>query len=233
MAGRMMRDFLRMVDEFLRGQGRFALEAPPAGRLRWLIVFVAAFGLVYGAVMGAFSGLTPGRYHQLLYSAVKVPLLLLATFALCLPSYFVLNSVLGLRSDFDRALRAVAATQACVAIVLASLAPLTALFYASYDDYSLAVNFNGVMFAVACVMAQVVVRRYYVPLMRRAPRHRTMMHVWFFLYVFVGIQMAWVLKPFVGDPRVPVRFFKPEELGNAYVVISSLVWQFVQQLLGM
>ena len=55
----MMRAFLRTVDEFLRGQGRFALDAPLAGRLRWLVAFVVTGGLVYGAVMGSFSALAP------------------------------------------------------------------------------------------------------------------------------------------------------------------------------
>jgi len=49
--------------------------------------------------MGTFSGLAAGRFHQLLYSGVKVPLLMLVTFGLCLPSFFVLNTVAGLRDE--------------------------------------------------------------------------------------------------------------------------------------
>mgnify|MGYP000342013235 CR=1 FL=1 len=219
----MMGAFLRAMDEFLRGRGRFAVEAPLAGRLRWLFAFVLAGGIFYGAVMGSFSGLAPGRFHQLVYSGVKVPILLLVTFGLCLPSFFVINSVAGLRDDFGQVLQAIVGTQACVTLVLAALAPVTALLYGSCADYAVAVFVNGVMFATAAATAQIVVRRYYAPLVSRNARHRTMLHVWLGLYVFVGIQMAWVLRPFIGDPDRPVVFFRADAWGNAYVVVAQLI----------
>jgi len=215
--------FCHLVDDFLRGSGRFSVDAAPAGRLRWLFLFVLVFGVFYGGVMGCFSGLASGRQHQLIYSGVKVPMLLLVTFALCLPSFFVINAVAGLRDDFGEALRAVVATQACVTAVLACLAPVTALFYASSANYTLAVLFNGLIFGVATITSQVVVRRYYAALIRRSPTHRTMLYVWLLLYVFVGIQMGWVLRPFIGDPNAPVAFFRTDAWGNAYVVVGRLI----------
>ncbi len=218
-----MRTLFQAIDDFLRGRGAFAPEAPLAGRLRWLVILMVVCGPLYGAVMGTYSGLAPGRLHQLLYSAVKVPLLLLATFLLCLPSFFVINTIAGLREDFGRVLRAVIGTQSCVTVVLASLAPLTVVWYLSSADYQLALLFNALMFGVASVAAQVVVRRYYGPLIRGSQRHRQLLRVWFVLYMFVGIQMAWVLRPFIGDPRLPVAFFRSEAWGNAYVVVAQLL----------
>lgn len=199
------------------------MDAPAARRLRWLVALVVAFGGFYGAVMASFTGLAPQRLHQLLYVAVKVPMLLLVTFGLCLPSFFVVNTVAGLRDDFSKALRAVTATQACVAVVLACLAPVTVLFYVSTTNYNLALAFNGFIFAVASVSAQIVVRRYYAPLIRKSSLHRVMMYFWFFIYIFVAMQMAWVLRPFIGSPDLPVSFFREEKWGNAYVEIFRLL----------
>jgi len=227
-----MRAFAQAVDDFVRGHGRFAAEASPAGRLPWLFAFVAVFGVAYGVVMGTFSGLAPDRFQLLVYSGVKVPLLMLATFGLCLPSFFVVNTVAGLRDDFPRALRAVVATQSCIAIVLAALAPLTALFYASCGDHRAAVLFNALMFGVAWVAAQVVSRRYYAALIRRQPLHGTMRYAWFVLYIFVGVQMAWVLRPFVGSPGLPVTFFRQEAWGNAYVVVAQLAFGLLRSVVG-
>ena len=227
----MMESHGQVLDEFLRGRGRFQVGAPPAGQLGWLFLLVLSCGGVYGAVMASFTGLAPGRYHQLLYVALKVPMLLLVTFALCLPSFFVVNTVAGLRDDFPEALRAVVATQACMAVVLASLAPITVLLYLSTADYALAVFFNGIMFAIASVSAQFMMRRYYGPLIKRAPRHRTMLVLWLFFYIFVGIQMAWVLRPFIGDPNAPVQFFREGAWGgNAYVVIAELISHFLSSI---
>jgi len=97
------------------------------------------------------------------------------------------------------------------------------VWYLSSADYQLALLFNALMFGVASFAAQVIVRRYYGPLIRRSPRHRQLLRVWFLLYAFVGIQMAWVLRPFIGNPRLPVAFFRAEAWGNAYVVVAQLL----------
>jgi len=225
-----MRFTFQLLDDFLRGEGRFAAEAPAAGQLKWLLFFLLLPGFIYGAVMASFTGLLPGRHLLLVYSGVKVPMFLLVTYLLCLPNFFVINTLAGLRADFSKALRATVATQACLTIVLAALSPLTALFYLSSADYSLAVFFNGVMFAVASFSAQIVMRRYYTPLIQRSPRHRPMLLCWLLLYVFVGIQMAWVLRPFIGDPNAPVAFFRKDAWGNAYVVITRLTVHFFQSI---
>lgn len=208
---------LRFVDRLLR-------DAPAAGGVGPGLAAVAAGGMAYGAVMGAFGGLTGDRPLQILFSAVKVPLLILATTALAMPSFFVVNALLGLRADFPVAARAVVGTQAAVAVVLAVLAPYTALWYLSTADYGEALLFNAGMFAVASGAAQWVLRRRYAPLEARDPRHRTVRRAWLGVYAFVGIQMGWVLRPFVGSPGGPVRFFREEAWGNAYVVVFDLAW---------
>jgi hypothetical protein len=190
-----------------------------------LAVLVAVFGLLYGAVMGSFGGVFSPAALQMLYSGLKVPLLLLATFVLSLPFFFVANSLLGLRSDFADAVRALLATQAGLAIILASLAPFTLFWYASADEYQAAVAFNGLMFFIATISAQWILRSYYRPLIQRNPTHVWMLRTWVVVYSFVGIQMAWVLRPFVGTPGSPVQFFREESWGNAYVVVAKLLWQ--------
>ena len=125
---------------------------------------VLLFGFLYGIAMGSYGGVGGDRVWQLLYSGLKVPLLLLATFFIGLPSFFVLNTLFGLRRDFREALRALVAAQAGVAIVLASCAPLTLFWYASFADYSAALLFNGLIFAVASFAGQFLLRGYYRPL---------------------------------------------------------------------
>lgn len=223
-------DSFRILDDFLRGAGSFAVDAPLTGKLKWLFIFILIGGGAYGVVMGSLTGLEPGRYHQLIYSGIKVWILFLVTFGLCLPSFFVVNTVAGLRDDFGLALRAVVATQACMAVVLGGLAPLTGLFYLSSTDYDLGVFFNGIAFFVASLSAQIVVRRYYRPLIQKNPLHRRMMRFWFLLYVFVGIQMAWVLRPFIGDPLYDVSFFRPGAWGNAYMEVFKLITYALKSL---
>jgi hypothetical protein len=180
-------------------------------------------------VMGSFGGIGPQRWLQILFSAVKVPLLLCVSFLLELPSFFIFNTLLGLRGDFRRTLGAVMTAQAGLAITLASLSPFVAFWYASCADYSWAILFNGTIFTVAALAGQVVLHRNYRGLILRHPRHRVMLGTWTIIYAFVAIQMAWVLRPFVGQPIEPISFFRHGAWGNAYAVIGELVWNSLRR----
>jgi len=213
---------LTHADGLLRG--RYALlGAWPRLHRRSLALEIVLGGAIYGAAMGSFGGWAGDRLWQVGYSAAKVPLLLLATWLLSVPSFYVFNTLAGLQRDFGRALAALLAAQAAVAIVLASLAPLVLLWNASNDNYRVAVLFNALLFLVASLAAQSVLRRHYRPLIAAAPRHRRLLQAWLVLYAFVGIQMGWMLRPFVGDPEAPVHFFRRETWGNAYLVVFELV----------
>lgn len=219
---------VRRIDDFLRGRAEFSTAGAHSLGLGHLWALTAGAGALYGAVMGGYAGLAPDRWQQLAYSAAKLPLFLFVTYALCVPAFFVLNSLRGLRTDFRRALCAMTAMQACLALILASLAPVTILAYASTADYGTAVFFNGIVFAVASVSSQLVVLRYYRPLLALDRRHRSMLAVWLALYVFVGIQAAWVMRPFVGNPDLPVALFRPGAWGNAYVAVINLTRQVLR-----
>jgi hypothetical protein len=218
-----MARLLLVADDVLRGRPWTTGQEHRARTLPVLAALVLVFGMTYGAVMGTYGGLAGDRVLQVVYSAVKVPILLLATFALSLPSFFVLNTLLGLRTDFGNALRALLAAQAGLTIALVALAPLTLLWYASSDAYHAAILFNGLMFAVASAGAQVMLRRAYRPLVERDPRHLVLLRFWLILYAFVGIQMGWLLRPFLGDPSKPVQFFREDTWGNAYVIVARMI----------
>jgi hypothetical protein len=218
---------LHFIDRVLRGaaDSRSSADAPSRVGAWASLAVVAVGGAAYGGVMGAFGGVAGDRPLQIVFSAVKVPILIAVTTALAMPSFFVLNTLLGLRDDFAEAARAVAATQSAVAVVLASLAPYTALWYVSTTDYHEATAFNALMFGAASVAAQWVLRRRYARLIARNRRHRVMLWGWLGVYAFIGIQMGWVLRPFIGQPGVPVTFFREGVWGNAYVVVLETMWQ--------
>ncbi len=164
----------------------------------------------------------------MLLSASKVPLLFLVTFLLCLPSFYVMNAFAGLREDFARVSNALLAFQAIAAIVLAALGPITVLMNLTTGFYSFIKLWNGLMFAVESLSGHYVMARLYRPLVFSNSRHAVLLRVWIVLYTFVGIQMAWVLRPFVGSPGMPFQIFRPEAWGNAYLEIGGIfarVWQ--------
>jgi hypothetical protein len=200
-------------DGLLRCEGRFAVGR---GRvpIEHLALLLLASGSLYGAAMGSGT-----RATQALYSGIKVPLLLVVSTCVCLPNFFVVNALLGLREDFAASLRGILAAQASVAAGLLALAPLVPVLYLSTDSYRLAVLGNGVCFALATLVGQRILGRHYAPLVAKDRRHAICRWAWMALYVFVAIQLAWVLRPFVGSPGMSTTFFRENAWSNAYVVI--------------
>jgi hypothetical protein len=224
----MTRAFLVGADGILRGQEAGGRGQESGGK-QWarLLMFIVVFGTCYGGLMGTFGGVTEERLLQVVYSGIKVPLLLLVTFAVALPSFFVLNTLLGLREDFPAVLTALISTQAGLTILLVGLAPYTLFWYASSANYNAAILFNALIFGIAALSAQWLLRRHYGPLIAANPRHRILLRTWLLIYAFVGIQSGWVLRPFIGNPEMKVQFFREEAWGNAYVEVAHKVRDLV------
>lgn len=217
--------FLATLDGLLRAR-RDTLEALTFGKAALILVL---FGGIYGLAMGSFWGGDGPRGLQMAYSALKVPILIGVTSLLSLPTMFVVTTLYGLRDDMLESLKALMATQGVLAIVLASFAPFTLLWYASSSYYNAALLFNGAIFGLASLFAQRALKRFYGHLIEKDARHRTLLRVWLVIYAFIGIQMGWVLRPFVGNPDDPTTFFRTEAWGNAYEAVAHNV----RQVLGM
>jgi hypothetical protein len=182
-------------------------------------LLVLVFASLHGCVLGVFGG----RTLQALYTACKVPILLCASTAICLPSFYVVNVLLGLRDDWNAACRAIFAAQGTLAVTLASLAPVTLLGYLSTDHYELAIVGNGLLFAIATTAAQQTMHRHYRDLVAANRRHTIARATWVVLYVFVAIQLAWVLRPFLGAPGLPTQFLREDAWTNAYVAVAQIL----------
>jgi hypothetical protein len=50
----------------------------------------------------------------------------------------------------------------------------------------------------------------------------SLLYVWIVLFGFVGTQLAWTLRPFVGSPGEPFAFFREID-GNFYVDIIRTI----------
>ncbi|MEL7498664.1 MAG: hypothetical protein AAFN77_13740 [Planctomycetota bacterium] len=234
------------LDRILRGReagspadAGSALAKPVS--IKTVIVLMLVLAPIYGVAMGSYAAVAGQRSWteqslQMVYSAIKVPLLLTMTVAIAIPSFFVINTLFGLRNQFGEALRAIISAQAGLAIILVSLLPITIFVYVSLSvssrGYSQGVMFNALVFGIASVSAQVMLRRYYAPLIKRSPRQRMMLRLWILIYAFVGIQAAYVLRPFIGSPNEPTSFFRSEPFENAYVVVFKLLWNLFGVLPG-
>ena len=176
----------------------------PAARL---LALSAASSACFGAAIGAYVG-----RMQILYAAVKMPLFFLGTLALSFAAMHVFAARnLRARETFIAASETIALT----AVVLGALAPIVALASLSTPKPSP----GGYRFLILLLTASVAVGGI-CGVIRLHARLRSvrLTVVWIVIYQFVGAQMAWLLKPWVGHTFSDDRFLPLREnlQGNFY-----------------
>ncbi|MCC6785937.1 MAG: hypothetical protein IT457_24035 [Planctomycetes bacterium] len=192
-------------------------HAPDRALMPWgnLLLALIGGGALYGLALGAYSG----SLRHAGYVALKVPLLLVLSTSLAMPAFLAVCAAAGLRDDLPLALRSVAHGQASFALVLGALAPVSAFVTLSGASYAQTTVQAGVMFFVAALCSLITLRRHDAPLHLRHPRYRDARLVFCTAHALVAIQLAWLLRPFIGDPGQPVQFLRDDPFGNAFVAV--------------
>ncbi|HEX5051685.1 MAG TPA: hypothetical protein VFZ65_07940 [Planctomycetota bacterium] len=200
-------------------------------------------GSVLATVLGgAAYGFCIGCSKNLLYgarSAIKVPMLLLGTACLCALAYHMFARLCGVGLPFAAVQRASLLVFRTVAVLLASLAPVS-LFLGrtmvrpeglSLGGYPGFVGVNMCFLAAAgsvalLLQARLLFAEHAVP----APRARFVVGCWLALSLLVGGQLAFYLRPFFGIASLtgePPLWLGAEPTATGARNFYEIVWQFV------
>jgi hypothetical protein len=195
-------------------------------KLRYAAFTVLALSGFFGLVAGAYSG-----SFQAVSAAIKLPVLFFVTFAVCFPAFYIVQVLVGSRLKLLQVMVLVVAALALTSVLLAAFVPITAFFLITGADYYfqhlLNIALAGAaglfgMWALHDGLAVVCEKRGVYP--RKA---LTIMRVWAVLFAFVGVQLAWNLRPFLGDRNQGFRVFGQYE-GNFYAAVIYAVHQLAK-----
>jgi hypothetical protein len=101
----------------------------------------------YGAVLGASNS-----WQQALSSSVKLPLLFLATLAICLPTLYLFNLVFGARLSVMQAVALIMVSITVTAVLTLAFAPISLFFHITNQSYDFFKLLNiGILFLTAVV----------------------------------------------------------------------------------
>lgn len=183
------------------------------------VIAAAHYGLVMGAtnlLQGNDTSLTTELLYALIAS-VKVPALFLVTLGIVLPPIYVSGIFSGLRLGFLQVASLLLSATAIAAITLASMATVAFFFALTTRSYEFMKLLHVGIFGYAGLSAIAFLVRsfYYVADRWAGDGLRLIFVIWFALYAFVGTQLAWVLRPFIGNPGMPFMLFREQE-GNFY-----------------
>jgi hypothetical protein len=220
-----------IVEKILRNRFDFFIEIREGRglgeKIRAMVLSSSVFFAIYGAVMGSTHSL-----WQTLSSAVKLPVLFLATLFVCVPSLYFFSLLFGSRQSLRQNLTLILTAVTVTAVLLLSLAPITLFFLLTTSQYQFFKLLNVGIFAVSGLMGVVFLYQGMKVVVgsdaEGANTRKWVMIIWMFVYAFVGSQMAWTIRPFIGAPGVEFELFR--QLGGNFY---SNVLHSIADLLGM
>ena len=192
---------------------------------------------------------------QTLSSMGKVPVLFFATLLVTFPSLYVFNALVGSRLTPASVWRLLVSSLAVMMAVLASLGPVVAFFSLSTTNYPFMLLLNVAVFALSGFLGLKfllhTLHRLTVVLYKNAPAElvdeadakekgalakvearavgrdvRQVFVFWVFAFGVVGMQMSWVLRPFISAPDRPFMLFSPRE-SNFYAAVWETIMKVV------
>ncbi|HEC34734.1 MAG TPA: actin-binding WH2 domain-containing protein [Chloroflexi bacterium] len=220
---------LTIIETILRNRRRFFAEIREgsglAEKMRAMIISSVAFFALYGAVMGSSHSL-----WQALSSAVKLPLLFLATLIICAPTLYFFNLIFGSNQSLSQNVALILTAITVTAVLMLSFAPIVLFFLLTTNHYQFFKLLNVALFTVAGVIGVLFLsqgmRIVSYAGKEGASARRNVVRFWIIVYAFVGSQMAWTLRPFVGAPGLPFEIFR-QLGGNFYANIFASVGEIL------
>lgn len=190
-----------------------------------LVATIIAFGSTYGAVLGSWHGA-----RLSVYVAIKIPLMLLVTAAITSLFNWIIAALLGLPMRVRQIVALTLIPLAITSIVAASLAPVAWLFNASLPSpapsqrttHNVLYLAHTMLIAAAGLSGTSTLRHVLADVCGDAKQASKIRWSWIAVYAFVGSEVAWALRPFIGSVYLPVVFLREDALrGNVYEFILT------------
>lgn len=222
------------LTDLCRGEPATLLRAFDDRHTLPLYAAVIALGAgLYGATIGLWRAPL-----QALFSAMKFPaLVFLTTLGNALLNGMIAQ-LMGLRISFRCASMSIAASFAIASLILGSLSPIT--FFMTLNTPPLASGHAALshsftllahvfIIAFAGVMGNVCLFRLLLHICGKTATARKVLFAWLAGNMFLGCQLSWIMRPFIGSPGLPVEFLRANAFqGNFY----ESVFQSLARLIG-
>jgi len=200
---------------------------PRVGRriLRMALLFTGLTAF-YGLVMGCYSG-----WLQALTAAVKVPVMFFLSLLVCFPAFFLIQYILGSRMSLSLMTGMILSGFVLTGAIMVSFTPVVVFFILTGGDYHFLQLMHVAVFALSGVfgMKMVLDALKYSCEQKGIYPHTgvVVFRFWVVILAFVGIQLAWNLRPFMAERGEEYGLFRKYE-GNFY---SAVIYS-VQEILG-
>ena len=191
------------------------------------LLIICLFGFLYG--------LTMGSYHSLLQAVVaglKLMLLFITSLVICFPSFFIIQQIMGSKMKMKQLILIILSGFVLSSTIILSFAPIIVFFLITGNNY----HFLQLLHVAIFIFAGFFGVRLIIDALKYACEKKNIypqigvagFKVWIIILAFVSIQLAWNLRPFLGDRKDGFQLFRKYE-GNFYTAVVYSVKQLFSE----
>lgn len=190
-------------------------DAPSIILTQFFLLFI--FSFLYGFVMGIYNG-----WLQALTAGFKVPVLFVLSMLICFPAFFMVQYILGSRLKFISMLAIILTGLVLTSAIMLSFSPIVIFFLITSKNY----DFLKLLHVAIIGFAGIFGMRTVVEALKFSCEKKNVypkigvkiFQFWIIILAFVGMQLAWSLRPFIGAKDQPYQLLRKQE-GNFYLAV--------------
>ena len=191
-------------------------------------MLMCAFTFFYGVIMGSYNSLP-----QALVTGIKLWLLFFTTLIICFPSFYIVQLVLGSKIKMKQLAVLLLSGFVMTTTIMLAFAPIVLFFQLSGDNYNflqllhvfvfLFSGFFGMRVVLETLKTTFEINGVYPKI------GLSVFRIWVLIFAFVGAQLAWNLRPFLGYKGMPFELFRSETQGNLYSTVFKAFGNMVKE----
>jgi hypothetical protein len=202
-----------------------------AARLGQAVLIITVGGGLYGAAMGYWRD-----PRQALFVGAKFPLIIILTTLGNAALNAMLAPLLGLKASFTQSFVAITMNFTIAAAILGAFSPIMLFVVWNLPPMLPQSSGNNVVYSLimlmhvgAIALAGTIANFRLLQLLRQLSGSPAVagrvLCAWLAGNLFLGSQLCWILRPFIGSPDLPVQFLRQTAFqGNFYeAVFQSLL----------
>lgn len=193
-------------------------DAYPTRMLAGQVALIALASFAYGLIMGSYNSAA-----QAVSAGLKLSVLIFLTLAICFPSFYIVQLLVGSKLRLRQLAVILLGGFVMLTTILVAFAPIALFFQLSASPYAFLqlLHFGIFVFAgywsmstTADALKMACEKKNIYPKIGL-----TIFRLWVFILAFVGIQLSWNLRPFIGTREMPFELFRSGTQGNIYATL--------------
>ncbi|MEW5925789.1 MAG: hypothetical protein AB1746_17550 [Candidatus Zixiibacteriota bacterium] len=189
-------------------------------------IMICLFSFLYGLVVGSYHS-----FIQAVAAGAKIMVLFTLALLICFPAFFIIQYILGSKLKLSQMVSIILSGFVLMTAIMISFAPIVIIFLLTGSNYyflqllHIAIFFLSGIFGMMTIIEAL---KYSCETKSIYPQTGVVVfRFWVVILAFVGIQLAWNFRPFLGDRGQPFELFRHYE-GNFY---TALIYS-AEQLMG-